>query len=184
MRKDGSGKMNARLPQTTIAQKVSMCIQVALGMEHLANNQLVHRDLAARNVLLSANLDLKIANMALCRDVYASEYFQFHQQLIPLRWTSPEAILEDEYSNKSDVWSFGVFAWEVFTFADVPYRHKTDDEILKELKLGINYLDCPPLCPADIWNTIQRCVTENPHDRPLFSEIVHVLGDIRTDSIL
>ncbi len=48
-------------------------------MEHLANHRLVHRDLAARNVLLTPMLDLKISHLSLSRDVYATEYFPFHQ---------------------------------------------------------------------------------------------------------
>ena len=53
--------------------------QVALGMEHLSNHRLVHRDLAARNVLLTPMLDLKVACLSLSRDVYAAEYYPFHQ---------------------------------------------------------------------------------------------------------
>lgn len=59
-----------------------------------------------------------------------SEYYHFRQAWIPLRWMPPEAVLEDEFSTKSDVWSFGVLMWEVFTHGEMPYTPLADDEVL------------------------------------------------------
>ncbi len=53
----------------------------------------------------------------------------------------PEAVLESEFSCKSDVWSFGVFCWEVFTLADMPYKMATDEDVLRGLKSGDMRLD-------------------------------------------
>ena len=185
MRKDGA-KQNLRLQPLNLAQKLTMCSQVALGMEHLFNSHLVHQDLAARNVLLSSTLDLKIASLSLCRDVYATEYFVLRQRPVPLRWMAPEAVLEDDYSVKSDVWSFGVFAWEVFTCADLPLRRWTDDEIVKELNLSLAAtrccLECPPACPPEMWTSIEKCTADTPRDRPTFDEIAMTIGDMTADS--
>ena len=52
----GSGS----LPPLSVAQRITMCGQVALGMEHIADRGLTHRDLAARNILLSPSLHLKV----------------------------------------------------------------------------------------------------------------------------
>lgn len=59
-----------------------------------------------------------------------SEYYHFRQAWIPLRWMPPEAVLEDEFSTKSDVWSFGVLMWEVFTHGEMPHAKLADDEVL------------------------------------------------------
>ena len=180
-RKD-NGKRNVKLPPLTLAQKVTMCNQVALGMEHLANHRFVHKDLATRNLLLSSNLDLKITSLGLCRDVYANEYFPFHQQMVPLRWMPPEAVLDDDYSTKSDVWSFAVFIWEVFTLEDMPYRLKTDEDVLRGLKTQENHLEPPPGCPPELLELIHRCTAHSPKERPSFSELALAIGELTVDS--
>ncbi len=95
----------------------------------------------------------------------------------------PEAVLEDEYSCKSDIWSFGVFCWEVFTLGDMPYKMYTDDEVLKGLKSGELRLD--PLGVA-VQETMQRlidqCTEEGPQHRPSFSEIVLSIAEMTVDS--
>ena len=159
-----------------------MCSQVALAMEYFAANQMIHKDLAARNMLLSSTLDLKISNLGLCRDVYASEYFPYQQQLIPLRWMPPEAVLEEEYSTKSDVWSYGVFIWEVFALGDLPYGPRSDEEVLKGLKAGGQCLDMPPECPKELYQLLLKCTVDCPKDRPPFTEIVSIISDIHVDS--
>ena len=182
MKKDNGRLQNVKVPPLTTAQKITMCNQVALGLEHMANHRFVHKDLAARNVLLAPNLDVKVTMLSLCRDIYAGEYYLFHQNLIPLRWLPAEAILEDDYSTKSDVWSFAVFCYEVFTLGDMPYRSRTNEEVLRDLKSGDLELDMPPNCPEEMVALIGRCMADSPKDRPSFSEIAISVGEMQVDS--
>lgn len=55
---------------TSLWGQVSLCTQVALGMEHLSNSRFVHRDLAARNCLVSAQRQVKVSSLSLSKDVY------------------------------------------------------------------------------------------------------------------
>ena len=55
---------------TCLWGQVSLCTQVALGMEHLSNGRFVHRDLAARNCLVSAQRQVKVSALSLSKDVY------------------------------------------------------------------------------------------------------------------
>ena len=66
----------------------------------------------------------------LCVLLSRSEYYHFRQAWVPLRWMSPEAILEGDFSTKSDVWAFGVLMWEVFTHGEMPHGGQADDEVL------------------------------------------------------
>uniref|UniRef100_A0A8D2PIT8 Protein tyrosine kinase 7 (inactive) n=1 Tax=Zosterops lateralis melanops TaxID=1220523 RepID=A0A8D2PIT8_ZOSLA len=166
----------------TTKHKVSLCTQVALGMEHLSNGRFVHRDLAARNCLVSAQRQVKVSSLSLSKDVYNSEYYHFRQAWIPLRWMPPEAVLEDEFSTKSDVWSFGVLMWEVFTHGEMPYTPLADDEVLAGLQSGKTKLPQPEGCPSRLAKLMQRCWAPSPKDRPSFSELTTTLGDSPADS--
>nr|XP_055119115.1 inactive tyrosine-protein kinase 7 isoform X5 [Symphalangus syndactylus] len=163
-------------------QKVALCTQVALGMEHLSNNRFVHKDLAARNCLVSAQRQVKVSALGLSKDVYNSEYYHFRQAWVPLRWMSPEAILEGDFSTKSDVWAFGVLMWEVFTHGEMPHGGQADDEVLADLQAGKARLPQPEGCPSKLYRLMQHCWAPSPKDRPSFSEIASALGDSPVDS--
>ena len=175
-------KRNMHLPPLTQGQKLTMVNQMALAMEHLTNQRLVHRDLAARNILLTPTLDLKITRLSLCHGMYAAEYFWYGRDLVPLRWMPSEALFQMEYSHKSDVFSFGVTAWEIFTLCEMPYKLHPDEEIVKSLRAGELRLDDVPGCPDQLMALIYRCCSETPAERPSFSDIVIALSDISADS--
>ncbi|XP_033000825.1 inactive tyrosine-protein kinase 7 [Lacerta agilis] len=163
-------------------QKVSFCCQVALGMEHMSNSRFVHKDLAARNCLVSAQRQVKVSSLSLSKDVYSSEYYHYHQARIPLRWMPPEAVLEDEFSTKSDVWSFGVVMWEIFTLGDLPHSKLADEEVLSGLQSGKMKLPHPEGCPSKVYKVMQRCWAPSPKDRPSFSEVANMLGESPSES--
>ncbi|XP_014785291.1 inactive tyrosine-protein kinase 7 [Octopus bimaculoides] len=180
--RNDNGKRIARAPPLTIPQKLNLCRQVSLGMEHLASNRFIHKDLASRNVLLTNRLDVKISLLSLCRDVYAQEYYPHFQCLIPLRWMPPEAVLDDEFSTKSDVWSFGVFMWEVFHLGELPHKSKTNEELLKCIKVDDISLDICDQCLPGIAELIRKCTQLNAKDRPQFNEISIALGELNTEN--
>lgn len=55
-------------------------------------------------------------------------------QVIPLRWLPYEAVYEDEYSTKSDVYAFGVLIWEIFAQGELPQSKINDNSFLTKLK--------------------------------------------------
>uniref|UniRef100_A0A8C2XGH7 Protein tyrosine kinase 7 (inactive) n=1 Tax=Cyclopterus lumpus TaxID=8103 RepID=A0A8C2XGH7_CYCLU len=162
--------------------KVSICAQVAHGMEHLSNHRFVHKDLAARNCLINSQRRIKVSSLSLSKDVYNSEYYHYRQAWIPLRWLPSESVFEDDFSTKSDVWAFGVLMWEVFSHGEMPYAKLSDDEVLEGLQTGKLKLPVPDGCPSKIYKLMARCWAISLKERPSFTEIVHTLGDLPSDS--
>uniref|UniRef100_A0A8C2G2F4 Protein tyrosine kinase 7a n=1 Tax=Cyprinus carpio TaxID=7962 RepID=A0A8C2G2F4_CYPCA len=163
-------------------QKVSVCLQVARGMEHLSNQRFVHKDLAARNCLISSKRQIKVSALGLSKDVYNSEYYHYRQSWIPLRWLPSEAVFDDDFSTKTDVWSFGVLMWEVFSFGELPYAELTEDKVLEALQEGKLKLSPPQGCPSRVFKLMVRCWAASPKDRLSFSDICAALNDLPSES--
>ena len=101
-------------------------------MEHLASKGFVHRDLAARNVFVGGRDPgndrhvIKVGDFGLSRDLNQQDYYRSRQHSeLPLKWMAPESIKFHTYSEKSDVWAFGVTCWETMTRAVAPYATGT-----------------------------------------------------------
>ncbi|XP_031419860.1 inactive tyrosine-protein kinase 7a isoform X2 [Clupea harengus] len=163
-------------------QKVSVCLQVAKGMEHLSNGRFVHKDLAARNCLISSKRHVKISALCLSKDVYHGEYHQYRQARVPLRWLPAEAVFEDDYSTKTDVWAFAVLVWEVFSFGELPYAPLDDDKVLEGLREAKLKLTPPHGCPSRVYKLMMRCWAPSPKDRVSFSDIVAALSELPSES--
>ena len=162
-------------------QKLAMCSEVANGMNYLAAHGFVHKDLAARNCMITKNMQVKVGFLSLSYDLYNADYYRFNSVLIPLRWMSPEAIFHDEYSEKSDVWSFAVFAWEVYSLGEMPYHERSDEEVLKCVRDDLR-LAKPGLCPENIVDLMDKCWDVNPIARPTFAEVMDEVSAVSVDS--
>lgn len=71
---------------------------------------LVHRDLAARNVLLDSNYNAKISDFGLAQQ-RSNQHTQDSHGKFPIKWSAPEALRNNSFTNKSDVWSYGILLW-------------------------------------------------------------------------
>lgn len=145
--------------------------QVAAGMEYLSAHHYVHRDLAARNCLVGESLTVKISDFGLSRDVYSSDYYRVQSKsLLPVRWMPPESILYGRFTTDSDVWSFGVVLWEVFSYGLQPYYGYANQEVI-DLVRARQLLPCPEDCPPHLYALMVECWHEVPNRRPQFREL-------------
>lgn len=177
-----SQRKGPKPPPLAQAQSIGVCHQVALAMEHLANHRFTHRDLAARNCLVTSRLDVKVSCPALSRDSYANEYAVHRNRSVPIRWTPAEALFEDEWSTKSDVYSFAVLAWEVFSQGALPQGDKDDAAVLKMLRGAELRWGAPENVPVAFVELLNRCWQRSPRDRPAFGEVALRIGEIFVDS--
>ncbi|XP_056630465.1 tyrosine-protein kinase-like otk [Diorhabda sublineata] len=162
----------------TIAQIISILHQIGCGMEYLANNRQVHRDLAARNCLISSLLVAKVGLPRLTRDPYSQEYCKHVNQIIPLRWLPYEAVYEDEFSTKSDVYAFGVLMWEIFAQGELPQSKINDTTFLNKLKEKKIEWKPHSTTPEELVVLQESCWSINPQDRPSFTEISSQIGEV------
>ena len=55
----------------------------------------------------------KVSDFGMCLE--NTNYYVVNESAFPVRWTALEAIHEHRYSSKSDVWSFGIVLFEIYT---------------------------------------------------------------------
>jgi proto-oncogene tyrosine-protein kinase Met len=148
-------------------------------MEYLSKQRFVHRDLAARNCLLDLNLCVKIADFGLSRDIYEKNYYRIGNKIcrLPIRWMSPESLETQIFNTKTDVWSFGVLIWELFTLGKTPFSKVDNRYILLHLKQG-HRLNKPPSCPDVVYSILLKCWAKNPKSRPSFTKLVEQLEHV------
>ncbi|XP_078488630.1 ephrin receptor epsilon [Ciona intestinalis] len=175
------------------AQLTEMLLSIARGMEYLSHMGYVHRDLAARNILVNSNLVCKVSDFGLSRVLEQVEeddvaMYTTRGGMIPIRWTSPEAITMRTFSTSSDVWSFGIVMWEVMSFGERPYWEMSNQDVVQFVDSGYR-LPPPCYCPRIIHSVMLECWNRDRTQRPNFSHLVTLLdrflleADCLTDTI-
>lgn len=159
-----------------LSDLVDMAVQISSGMQHLESKNLVHRDLAARNVLVANNNIVKISDFGLARLLQENRYNDNFTSNIAYKWSAPEAIFFREFTTKSDVWSYGIFLMELFTYGMMPYPGIRNDEVIRRVRDGYR-MEKPDIVPDDVYNIMQMCWKEKPKERISFSELTNFFNE-------
>ncbi|GMS89789.1 hypothetical protein PENTCL1PPCAC_11964, partial [Pristionchus entomophagus] len=155
--------------ECNLEKKMEMCTQSAWGIEYLHEKNCLHRDIASRNCLYGDG-KVKIADFGLSR--IGATYQMNPKCRVPIRWLAPETLRTAMYSQKTDVWSFGIMCWEILNNGQEPYPGMMVAEVHVKVKEGYRMpLEWPGIDSkfCNLVNT--RCWAENPADRFAMSDI-------------
>ncbi|XP_055602255.1 proto-oncogene tyrosine-protein kinase ROS isoform X2 [Uranotaenia lowii] len=174
----------------TLLDLITMCVDVATGCRYLEEMHFVHRDLACRNCLVSSmnpkERVVKIGDFGLARDIYKNDYYRKEGEgLLPVRWMSPESLVDGVFTSQSDIWAFGVLLWEIMTLGQQPYPARNNVEVLHYVRDG-GRLGRPQDCPEELYQLMLKCWSYSPEERPTFRYCLEELKSLKertSDSI-
>uniref|UniRef100_A0AAX7TXI0 Tyrosine-protein kinase n=1 Tax=Astatotilapia calliptera TaxID=8154 RepID=A0AAX7TXI0_ASTCA len=153
-------------------QLLRFSLDVCEGMDYLESKKLVHRDLAARNVLISDDNVAKVSDFGLTKvDSKVSD-----KAKLPVKWTAPEALKKEKFSTKSDVWSYGILLWEIFSYGRQPYPKMSLQEVKDKVEQGYR-MEAPEDCPPSVYSLMRVCWEQEPRKRPGFHKTKYLRRD-------
>uniref|UniRef100_A0A9J7XFP3 Mitogen-activated protein kinase kinase kinase 7 n=1 Tax=Cyprinus carpio carpio TaxID=630221 RepID=A0A9J7XFP3_CYPCA len=166
------------LPHYTASHAMSWCLQCSQGVSYLHGMKpkaLIHRDLKPPNLLLVAGgTVLKICDFGTACDIQT----HMTNNKGSAAWMAPEVFEGSNYSEKCDVFSWGIILWEVIT------RRKPFDEIggpAFRIMWAVHRGTRPPLIknlPKPIESLMTRCWSKDPSQRPSMEEIVKIMSHL------
>eukprot|EP01116_Phalansterium_solitarium_P019751 TRINITY_DN5629_c0_g1_i2.p1 TRINITY_DN5629_c0_g1~~TRINITY_DN5629_c0_g1_i2.p1 ORF type:complete len:407 (+),score=12.51 TRINITY_DN5629_c0_g1_i2:58-1221(+) len=179
---DGSLLEALHAQSLSASEKMSVATGVAKGLAYMHGLDCLHRDVAARNVFLCRANDTvtaKLGDFGLttrCSEVWPC--------VISTRWAAPEVLSKNAWSTASDIYSFGVLLWEIFTDGCLPYGAAADLAEVERCVQGCDLLPQLPSISDDVYCTMRNCWVSNPGSRPSAVDVIDELSRIERVGIV
>jgi len=160
------------VPELEIYDLVLFAKQIAAGMVFLGSRGIIHRDLAARNVLLDDNFVCKVTDFGLAYQDFKYGHGNAKKGCMPIKWTAPEILSGDlsALSTQSDVWSYGIVLYEIFTIGGIPYPGWSEGRVVQAVLNGYQ-MPKPDHIDDQLYDIMIRCWNLNPDFRPPFENL-------------
>ncbi|XP_055382756.1 vascular endothelial growth factor receptor 2-like isoform X2 [Condylostylus longicornis] len=170
----------------TTTDLICWAYQITRGMDFISKRNIMHGDLAARNILLADDNIVKICDFGLAKtmsDQYGN-YIKKQGGQLPVKWLAIESLQDNKFSIKSDVWSFGILLWELFSLGCTPYPgiSARDFDFVLKLKSGYR-MEKPEYANQELYDIMMKCWQEAPEDRPKFSVLENNFEKFLEDDI-
>eukprot|EP00002_Diphylleia_rotans_P020743 TRINITY_DN4029_c0_g1_i1.p1 TRINITY_DN4029_c0_g1~~TRINITY_DN4029_c0_g1_i1.p1 ORF type:complete len:770 (-),score=118.04 TRINITY_DN4029_c0_g1_i1:334-2643(-) len=156
--------------------RMKMGLNVAMGCCYLheRNPPIWHRDMKTLNLLVDNNYVVKIADFGLAKIKNRSSFANTFCGTPA--WMAPE-VLKKVYTEKADIYSFGVILWELLT-RKKPFFNMNPLQIVYAVERGERPGEIPPDSPSDIVDLIDDCLLHDYEKRPSFRQIISQFGII------
>ena len=154
---------------------IKLSNQIAHGLAWLASLKCIHRRIAAKNIVIVNGRDAKISDFSEACYTPTGTFRCKPGTNVLLQWSAPELLFDSVCSSKSDVWSFGVTLWEIFTYGKVPYE-EFEISMIREIIRHRYKLPRPEDCPSQLYTVMAKCWHTNPKDRPDFLYLTDTLS--------
>ena len=144
---------------------------------HTLPSPIIHRDLKSHNLLVDESWRVKVADFGL------STHLDQHGTMTACgtpSWTAPEVIRHARYTEKADVYSFGIVMWECVTRSD-PYAGLPPFKVIYAVGHQGMRPAVPQYVPASYATIMKKCWSEDPVARPSFGDLVERLEGIKRD---
>ncbi|EGC29254.1 hypothetical protein DICPUDRAFT_159186 [Dictyostelium purpureum] len=144
---------------------------------HGSNPVILHRDLKSHNLLVEEDFKVKVADFGL--SAIEQKAHTMTSCGTP-SWTSPEILRGQRYTDKADVYSFGIILWECATRQD-PYAGIPPFQVIFAVGREGLRPPIPKVGPPKYIQLIIDCLNENPNHRPSMEQVLERLEEIDTD---
>ncbi|EXX54462.1 kinase-like domain-containing protein [Rhizophagus irregularis DAOM 181602=DAOM 197198] len=162
-------------------EKLDILRRIAMGLENIHDKGLVHCNFHCGNILNSYNNFTLISDLELCRPANLIPSQDDYKKIYGvLPYVAPEVLREGEYTQKSDIYAFGIIAYEVYTGLP-PYHDIAHDKILAiSICQGLRPKSSYKI-PQVILDIIKQCWDADPLKRPYAGKFRELLDDVNSD---
>uniref|UniRef100_A0A914V0I2 Protein kinase domain-containing protein n=1 Tax=Plectus sambesii TaxID=2011161 RepID=A0A914V0I2_9BILA len=155
----------------TTSDLLSFAYQIANGMKFLHSKEVVHRDLALRNIFLTSDYIVKIGDFGLSRQTINGSYLKIQNPPLPLKWTAPEVFIDNNVPIESDLYTFGILLWELFTLGEKPHQQFIFVQEVEEEEVNVvakegKCMNKPPFVSKEIFELTKLLCNLDPYLRP------------------